>query len=327
MIKAAEASAQGLSQPWIELEIQQLEAGCYQGAVTFLDAGNMQLVHERQNRLVHKAGVMPDNTCTLSLAFGRAPALRFSEFRDPKPLFLLPANTEIDILVSGKTETLYICLEQDRLVSTLRQLNPRLWERPARVLRAFQTPDTCQMARELAHLLRPSNPSAASPRSRLSPRDQPLLIDFLARILNTSAEVRARDTADCRAGRSAGQYVKRARDFIDACLQAENLPTIADICAHLGISERTLQYAFRDQLQLTPVAYLRIYRLNQVRRALLRVESADTTVTSVATHWGFWHLGKFAQDYRRQFGERPSDSLASGRVAGFLARNCLSAEM
>jgi len=37
--------------------------------------------------------------------------------------------------------------------------------------------------------------------------------------------------------------------------------------------------------------------------------AADTTVTQVATHWGFLHLGEFARDYQRLFGERPSETL------------------
>lgn len=326
-VKPAEAAAQGQLQPWIDLEIQQLEAGRYQGAVTLLDAGDMQLVHERQNRLVHKAGVMPTNTCTLSLAFGRAPAMRFSDFRNPEPLFLLPANTEFDILVSGEMETLYLCLEQDRLIDTLRHLNPRFWEHPPPALRAFRIHGTQQLARDFSRLLHPPNATPITPRPGLQARAQPLLIDTLARKLNASAEVRASDAPDYAARRRARQCTKRARDFIDARLRTGSLPTIADICAHLGVSERNLQYAFRDQFQLTPVAYLRIRRLNRVRHALLRAESADITVTSVATHWGFFHLGKFGQDYRRLFGERPSDSLASRRIEVLSPRNRVFAEM
>ena len=33
------------------------------------------------------------------------------------------------------------------------------------------------------------------------------------------------------------------------------------------------------------------------------------TIQDIASHWGFWHLGQFAQDYRHLFGELPSDTL------------------
>jgi len=35
-------------------------------------------------------------------------------------------------------------------------------------------------------------------------------------------------------------------------------------------------------------------------------------VKQVAYAHGFWHLGQFAHDYKRLFGESPSETLASG---------------
>jgi AraC-like DNA-binding protein len=41
----------------------------------------------------------------------------------------------------------------------------------------------------------------------------------------------------------------------------------------------------------------------------LRDAAKGVTVQDVAAHWGFWHLGQFAQDYKRLFGELPSTTL------------------
>src|SRR5262245_57936864 len=46
-------------------------------------------------------------------------------------------------------------------------------------------------------------------------------------------------------------------------------PTIAALCQALGASERTLHDAFREHLDASPKAYLKILRLRQGRRALL----------------------------------------------------------
>ena len=40
------------------------------------------------------------------------------------------------------------------------------------------------------------------------------------------------------------------------------------------------------------------------------------TVQGVAARWGFWHMGAFSADYKRQFGELPS---ATRRQAGAAA--------
>lgn len=93
-------------------------------------------------------------------------------------------------------------------------------------------------------------------------------------------------------------------------------PGVPELCAALHVSRRTLQYAFEDEVGVNPVAYLRSVRLNGVRR-MLREGSDGLTVQGAAARWAFWNLSAFAADYRRQFGERPSETLArAGGRAG-----------
>jgi AraC-like DNA-binding protein len=85
--------------------------------------------------------------------------------------------------------------------------------------------------------------------------------------------------------------------------------SVTDLCLVTGVSERTLEYAFRDVLGLTPVAYLTRLRLHRVRRSLLAAEPGSTTVSAQALRWGFWHFGEFSRAYRDCFGELPSETL------------------
>jgi len=96
----------------------------------------------------------------------------------------------------------------------------------------------------------------------------------------------------------------------------ENLaepPTIAALCQVVNVSERTLHAAFRENLGTTPKAYLKMLRLNSAHHDLLRA-GARTRVTDVALDWGFVHFGWFSQDYRRLFGETPSQTLHRARA-------------
>lgn len=104
---------------------------------------------------------------------------------------------------------------------------------------------------------------------------------------------------------SRRQAVRRAIDYIRSCGNAPQ--SLADISAAAGVSERTLHYAFRQCLGVTPNVYCKRYRLNGVRRELSRLESGS--ITEVATRWGFWHMGQFGVDYKRLFGELPSMTL------------------
>lgn len=295
-------------------------AGSYQGVCSTLSAGRVHLVHERQNRLILKSGVMPGNTCTVSFALGQDPLKRFSHFLDPAPLtFLLPEHTDFEILVPGEVDTLYLSLEQDRLMSGARTLNPRFWERAPRGLQAYNTPDTGKLASALLGLLGPDGMDAQSssprpPAPALHTRAESLLYDDVLLALDKATTVLDSDTPEFLARQRARQRVNAARDFMHASLQAGLLPSIVDICAQTRSSVRTLQYAFHEIMQMTPVAYLRTLRLNEVRRALQSAASSNTTVTQIATHWGFLHLGEFSRDYLRLFGERPSQTLTQAQA-------------
>lgn len=85
---------------------------------------------------------------------------------------------------------------------------------------------------------------------------------------------------------------------------------VTDLCKAAGVSERTLEYAFKAILGMTPMAYLIRLRLHRVRQALLSAPPG-TTVSTVALKWGFWHFGDFARAYKECFGELPSDTLVA----------------
>jgi len=112
----------------------------------------------------------------------------------------------------------------------------------------------------------------------------------------------------------------RVRDrAIQKCLQRIEQTDWTDLtpgvlCEIGGVGERTLQYAFRERFDLTPAAFLKMRRLAEVRRRLLQPPSDDVLVGEIAAALGFWHVGQFAADYRRAFGETPSQTL--GRSLG-----------
>ncbi|HVQ30053.1 MAG TPA: helix-turn-helix transcriptional regulator [Vicinamibacteria bacterium] len=100
-------------------------------------------------------------------------------------------------------------------------------------------------------------------------------------------------------------------------------PTIADLSAALGASERSLHEAFREHFDATPKAYLKVLRLNAARRDLLAA-GEGRRVTDVALDYAFLHFGWFSQDYRRLFGETPHETLQRGRARS--ARAAATAE-
>lgn len=107
------------------------------------------------------------------------------------------------------------------------------------------------------------------------------------------------------------------RSWRDLVVQAEAValaeldkpPHISALCNALAVSERTLRKAFHNVHGVPPCRHLRMRRLSHARQALLSSESGLTTVTEIATRYGFAELGRFSVEYRSVFGESPSETL------------------
>ncbi len=100
--------------------------------------------------------------------------------------------------------------------------------------------------------------------------------------------------------------VRRALEAMRANVERDW--SVADLAAVAGVSSRTLQRQFRIFLGKAPGAALRDLRFEYARRALLQ-GLPDAKVMDVALRCGFPHGGRFSIEYRRRYGETPSQTL------------------
>ena len=103
------------------------------------------------------------------------------------------------------------------------------------------------------------------------------------------------------------QIVERAEAFLSA--QYGQPCSIAQLCRVIGVSERSLRNAFYDVRGMSPKRSAVRARLAEVRRALSLANGARGAVTTIATDYGFFELGRFASTYKAVFGESPSATL------------------
>ena len=126
--------------------------------------------------------------------------------------------------------------------------------------------------------------------------------------------VRCRMSDRYRSRSSVCSPADRSRCLVD---EAENLILanvqvpieISELCRALAVSERTLRKAFQKTRGLPPCRRLRMLRLSGARRVLLSAHGRCVTVTEIATSFGFVELGRFSVEYRKMFGESPSETL------------------
>lgn len=101
-------------------------------------------------------------------------------------------------------------------------------------------------------------------------------------------------------------YVQKAQAFIKANIQADI--RLEDMAAAVGVSPRMLEKAFAHHSDCPPMRFLKRVRLDQVRQELEQAIS-QTKVMDVMNRYGFFHGGKFAEEYCKRFGETPSATL------------------
>jgi AraC family transcriptional regulator, ethanolamine operon transcriptional activator len=109
------------------------------------------------------------------------------------------------------------------------------------------------------------------------------------------------------ASRNHWRYVRKVRGYLEDHHLAEVL-SLQTFCQLTGVGARTLNTAFQEVTGDSPMQFIKRRRLNAARHALSTGEAQS--VKSAALDHGFWHLGRFAHEYQKLFGERPSETLS-----------------
>lgn len=128
------------------------------------------------------------------------------------------------------------------------------------------------------------------------------LVHLMVRCLAEGAgiEIKAGD-------RRHGAVIMRFEEFLEA--NPDRAIYLTEICAAIGVAERTLRAACEEHMGMGPIRFLTLRRMHLVRRALLSARPSEATVTHIITDHGFWELGRFSVAYRSLFGELPLETL------------------
>ena len=291
----------------------QVTGGPFYGALTELQMPTMQVFQEYTSQAVRQS------CCVWPDAFwfgmpgapgiaGERPGANARINGNPghaNTVMVRPGSKEFELLTPANYAIYGIVIKRDSLVATACQTGCRIdWAQleQAEVLHAAEsTRLVCQQT--LASMLgQDCLDSESQPVASVSCAEQAVMMAVLSML--DASEV---DSAASNSFKRRRQIVARARDHVLA--HRDRLVTVPELCECLHVSRRTLQYCFEDVAGISPMQYLRIIRLNGARRALRGCCSASRTVRDVAADWGFWHFSQFSSDYRKLFGQSPSQSL------------------
>lgn len=289
-----------------ELRFRQLGGGSFRGELKFLQLGGTQIIRASGNRRLQAQGSLPPGS------FGFAPVLpsnagaiwRGRRCQTGQVITIDPGQ-EGDHMSAADYLMVGLTVDGDffrECAAVLGGFDPA--ERLVGRLAVTSSP-ACYRAltthlRELLDLVEARPDLLAQPRTRRRVEQE-----CVRRVVAVIAQSTGGDRTECWSS-NRERLVRRADDYMRACV-GEPL-SLLDLCRELGVSERTLHYAFQEVRGLSPMAYFRAIRLNAVRQEL-KTAPDTATVHEIAQRWGFWHTGEFAAAYRRLFGELPSQTL------------------
>jgi AraC-like DNA-binding protein len=293
-----------------DLDFRQLDAGDSRGDVVQLAEPQTALARIRLNRRYHQRGSSPPGIRTFALLEEGVSDIRWCG-RDVSESALMTFHPggDFDGVSQPGFEVYTLSFSEKRLAETATTLDlPEIRD----LIGDSEKMTRCERSalQDLRHAVRLLCKAVEGGLSTLGApwlRRQ-LEFEIPARVLGALASSRAE--APRLPSRLRDRALRRALSFIEE--DANSPLAVRDLCRAAGVSWRTLDYAFRAHFGVTPKAYLKAIRLNAVRREL-RCAEPPPLVTDVANRWGFWHMGQFAADYRRLFGELPSQTSARSR--------------
>ncbi|MBR1177208.1 helix-turn-helix domain-containing protein [Bradyrhizobium sp. KB893862 SZCCT0404] len=290
------------------LQIEQFSAGCFCGQLTVLQLDHVQVVRERTSQALIKRGTAGAGALVFGLPIAASGHSHFNGHVLPFPFPMVNDGADLPLLVTPRyLDVAYLVVDRRwladhfagigdrRLADALGALQHNYFKLPSERLAAMRYVfgdvfNACSRTNVI---------DFAQSRNEL----QSTLLQLVAEVLTSELNISIT--------RVTPQRTIADRALAYALSRRENPPSVDDLCRQIGVSRRNLQDCFRDAFGFSPTHFLRVARLNAVRRELKTIAATGQRVSigDVAASWGFWHLSRFAGNYRELFGELPSQTL------------------
>ena len=290
----------------------QLESGSFSGELTEVGFEGLQIFREITNRSVVQQGSPLEDCFVIGIpiamtGFGLFSGRRFTQhdwitFNSRQGFHLITPNRfDVLAITVPKVDLIHLLSIEGFDVSIL--------SRPVVVEQSDQS--ATELKSLLLSLVSPDRFAPAILENLQVQRD--LKSSILTKAVSALSSAQP-ITEPRRCFRSRSHLVLEIIDW--ALARNDTPPTILEICLEFNVGRRFLNYAFTDVTGISPLAYLRSMRLNGVRRDL-RKAAQNHTVQDVAARWGFFHLPRFSAEYRKLFGELPSETRRCAQHSGY----------
>ena len=289
-----------------DLESTQLRPGTVSGQLCQIQMEGLQVLYTQVGCTIRTRGSAPPNTIAFGIAKNRVGRTVWQGHECHYDQLIVNTNREVDFKTPDDYEQFVLTVDKKLLFETADSVCRR---NLAKELRQKSVVDADPIAldrlRKMLTSLFETNLGQGA-NLRVADMSEHLTGHLLAGLIEA---IPAPDTAVHQKLRpfKRTRLAKRVEAYM---LDHLDIPlSLQDLCEVAGTSERSLHYAFHDLFDMSPMAYLKAHRLNQVRRQLKTATPEANRVIDIAKQWGFNHMGHFSVDYKAMFGESPSLTL------------------
>lgn len=280
-------------------EVVQLARGRMTGALMHLSVGSLGISTGSFSRSVRGRGVLSERRWMFTF-FAKPARMQHFEVSPRNIVLLAPGREHFSSYPTANAYT-SVFVEPDELLAFIASQpgarDAAIWRAPESLLNGASS---ARSAADISTLLAALRDTALSDDAA----------EFYKRNILQMLTAPVLDGVPYRGPQLQAQArVRLVHDVEEYLVAAGNRPIhVSELTEKFGVHRRRLNRAFMDVLGVPPITFLRRKRLGDVHRVLLQ-GGPDLMVKSVALEHGFLELGRFAGEYQKQFGEKPSETL------------------
>jgi AraC family ethanolamine operon transcriptional activator len=296
------------------LEHTQVEKGGFRGHMAHSSSEQLRVDWGRYTLAVHARGNLCADRLSLGLMVGGNGTWRVLGAQAcDGDMIVLPEGGEIAITLPTQPEWLMMQVSRARLEMLGIDLRGLLSTSGWHI--AVHQGTMEQTVREVAGVLIPSADAAihGSPTcdaAVLAQAHEQLFAGMVSAWVATAAA--SGDRREVLSSSERWRVVRRAEDYLAD--HTDCTVRMDELCSAACTSLSRLDRSFREVLGVSPRRFLMLRRMAAVRGELL-AGRPGTTVTDTAMRWGFFHLGRFAEEYGALFSELPSQTLRAASAS------------
>ena len=288
-----------------QLDWRQLEPGDLNFRITAFGHAEINVIRVEFNRSFHQTGHPPPGAITMGLPDIESGVLKSNSIDSPPgTLINFSYDNLLDTVNQGKFGGFVLSFSEAALRSAFSDIgvDPELVKEIKKTRFWGPTGDRHQQLRQILSALREE--AISEGHAGL----QKWSLVFNQDLPAITAQILTGDSQQPKL--SAPKFQARALDrALQIMGESDQMPvSIKTLSVLAGASWSTLKRAFLNEFGITPKAYSKVRRLTAVQAELIKQGSA-VLIRDVAAQWGFQHMGSFAADYKKQFGELPSQTL------------------